>query len=380
MQMINLGKKIVCALSICAIILTSNIYISAADFWTGGNATSQSAYGEIDFLYSDCVKTYADGKKVIRNFGYYLKRDKSYRTIPGLINTNVKGSNCVDMAPQGFCHMDNYTLITAYCYQGEHKPVIYVLDATSLVATIVLPYDIHAGGITYDGEWVWIANGKTNYAEDSKNYLSSSKYVYYITKNQLLKAINMSRERKAKSVTIAGLGATSQRISLSFDPAYCTYFEGILWLGKFNSAGVDMMYGYTVSHTNTQKIVKVGDMQVPRATQGLAFYRYNNKVYLVTSNSWRRSTKYGNVEHKLIVYEPYDYDLWNARGGENRDYHKGSRICDLIIPLMSENAEARSSSLFLIFESCAKEYRKDVDVPLRCDKFCELDFKKVCVD
>lgn len=66
------------------------------------------------------------------------------------------------MCPQGLTFAENYLLISAYDTYNEENSVIYVMDKTSkeLLTVIVLPNKTHAGGITYDGENIWITNGQ----------------------------------------------------------------------------------------------------------------------------------------------------------------------------------------------------------------------------
>ena len=177
-----------------------------------------------------------------------------------------------------------------------------------------------------------------------------------------------------------------QYVSLQYDPAFCTYFEGYLWCGKFSSTGTDMMYIYKINYgatSNSGLLTNVGDMQVPRATQGLAFYRYSGNVYLMISSSYKRNpddkeSKYG--AHSIITYKPTDYDYWIGKSTDAKDFHKGNRINDITIPYMSENLDMRNSSVFVIFESAAREYKSDIDLKNKCDKFCELSFYKICVE
>ena len=54
--------------------------------------------------------------------------------------------------------MEEYTIISAYCSEKNHKSVLYALEGGKLVATIVLPYDLgtHVGGLAYDGTNLWL--------------------------------------------------------------------------------------------------------------------------------------------------------------------------------------------------------------------------------
>lgn len=355
--------------------------VKAASYKVSNSGSATSYYirntGGFDF---NCVKTYSSGKKVTNKFRYYLSgEDFSTLPIPGLYNTNVLGTNCKNMVPQGICQMGEYLIVSAYDSTGTLNSVLYAIDSNrKLVATIVLPYKIHAGGVVYDGQSVWICNGKIDYKYNPSN---ESTFVYYITKQQLQTAILMCKGNK--SVLIQDI--EKQRYDIvDFDAAYCTYYENILWFGYFNSEGTGKANAYKVSYNgSTPSLKKIGDMEMPRATQGMTFYRYNKKIYLIISASYKRKPG-TNFENRLIVYEPTDYDKLNNQGLSWRDYHKGNRTKDITIPYMSENVHISSSSMYLIFESGAYRYTNNEDdccpINARLDSICKMDFKKIAVD
>lgn len=170
-----------------------------------------------EFLNFDTIKTYANGTTRKEKFKYYLKSANSYHDIPGLGNTNVLGVNCETMVPQGICMMDGLTLISAY----------------------------DAGNATP-------SNG--------------DKYVYYYSKKQINGAVYYC---KTSGYLSARIDIRSQKKLLDIDAAYCTYYEGRLWFGNFSSDGTSVIYAYNVSYDshNVPKLVKVGDLEAPRASQ-----------------------------------------------------------------------------------------------------------------
>ncbi len=347
-----------------------------------GEATKTYNGHGTEFLNFDTVKTYANGTTRKEKFKYYLKSANSYHGIPGLGNTNVLGANCETMVPQGICMMDNWVVISAYDSENIYNSVIYIVGEKGLKATIVLPDKIHAGGLIYDGKVLWITNGKTDYSDGTA--ATNDRSVYYFSKEQIEGAVYFCYGTNCKS---ARIDIRSQKKLIDIDAAYCTYYEGRLWFGNFNSEGTSVIYAYNVSYDshNVPKLVKVGDLEAPRASQGIAFYRHAGQTYLVVSTSYRRNEG-KNFTNKLIVYKPTDYDKWNNSGASYYDYHKGARLKDLTVPYMSENVYIKSTLMYIIFESGAYKYdgRGDEDnsTPknIICDKYCELDFYKVAVE
>ena len=365
-----------------------------------GQETSIMAYHGTAFLNFESVKTYANGTVRKDKFKYYLQSPTSFYDIPGIYNANVLGTNCKTMVPQGICMMDGLTLISAYDSGEKGKAkcnsVIYILNSDGLLATLVLPNKIHAGGLIYDGTNVWITNGSTNYAK-SEEIAEADKHVYYYSKKQITGAVYYCQ---AGGYLSARIDIQSQKKSIDVDAAYCTYYDGRLWFGNFSSTGTSMIYAYNVSYnsSNVPSLSKAGDMEAPRATQGIAFYRYGGKTYLIVSTSYGRNKEATDkFTNKLIVYKPTDYDKWNNAGAVMGDYHKGARLKDITIPYMSENVYANNTLMYIIFESGAYKYdgreedaQKGNDdkadnlgrVPkeIVCDKYCALDFYKVAIE
>ena len=375
-----------CTVFICALIMLPVITEASevkGDYTVSNDGSSTSVKGihGTEFLNFECTKTYANGYTRKDKFKYYLKTNTSYYDIPGLTNTNVLGTNCKTMVPQGMCKMNDLVLISAYDSEGKANSVIYVLNSDGLLATMVLPFRSHVGGLIYDGTNVWIVNGETDY-KDNKTVSSDKKRVYYFTNKQVNGAVYYCHASVYKS---AQINIKNQYKVLDIDAAYCTYYENKLWFGTFNSEETGMVYAYDIEYNSNNRptLTKVGDLEAPRATQGMAFYRFSGKTYLIFSTSYGRNEDRKNFTNKLIVYKPTDYDSLNSKTGY-KDYHKGARLKDITIPYMSENLCMKGMLMYIVFESGAEKYweNKNDRVPEKdiCDKYCELDFYKVAIE
>lgn len=371
-----------CTVFICALIMLPVITEASevkGDYTVSNDGSSTSVKGihGTEFLNFECTKTYANGYTRKDKFKYYLKTNTSYYDIPGLTNTNVLGTNCKTMVPQGMCKMNDLVLISAYDSEGKANSVIYVLNSDGLLATMVLPFRSHVGGLIYDGTNVWIVNGETDY-KDNKTVSSDKKRVYYFTNKQVNGAVYYCHASGYKS---AQINIKNQYKVLDIDAAYCTCYENKLWFGTFNSEETGMVYAYDIEYNSNNRptLTKVGDLEAPRATQGMAFYRYSGKTYLIFSTSYGRNEDRKNFTNKLIVYKPTDYDSLNSKTGY-KDYHKGARLKDITIPYMSENLCMKGMLMYIVFESGAEKYRNDVPTKAICDKYCELDFYKVAIE
>lgn len=308
--------------------------------------------GDNKFLEYEIVKTEVKGNK---NISYKLKNflnsSYSYYTIPGLKNTNIFGKNCDTMVPQGICRMDEYVLITAYDSSKKNNSVIYVLNKEgALQATLVYCNNAHLGGITYDGSFVWIAEG------------SDTDYVGAIGKNIILKAVNVAKKTGAKSVALKkDTHIKRQHLPALDSTSYCTYFDGRLWVGKFEENKVSYIYGYTIDYRySTPKLNIDAYIEAPKKTQGICFYNYNGTVYLGVS------TSYGRRNNSVIrCYKPNYSNPKNYYDPRLKIYIqqiiKNDAYRTITMPSMSEQISMKESSMYCIFESAANKYLNNLD-------------------
>lgn len=102
--------------------------------------------------------------------------------MPGLAPTAdddlTKGYiQCNNLCPQGICFAGDYLLTTAYCMDGVHNSCIFIYNRTSgeYLKTLVLKKKSHVGGVTFDGENIWICHSDS-YDLQRIPYTSIAKY------------------------------------------------------------------------------------------------------------------------------------------------------------------------------------------------------------
>ncbi len=282
------------------------------------------------------------GDVKVYTMNHYLE-GSSYFSIPGLDNTNVLGENCTTMVPQGICRMDDYVLISAYDKYEKHNSVIFVLTAGGkLKATLVYNKKCHMGGIAYDGTYVWIAEGSNPDAADNG--------VGAIKKSTILNAINVSVEKKAKSVKLKNIkGLRAYELGST---SYCTYFDNKIWFGKFSDTGTSHIYGYTINYSeSTPGITAVRYIKAPMYTQGICFYKSGSTMYFGASISYGR----GNAS-KIKCYRLKDYYDPKNKYKDVLKINWGTSYKTIVLPSMSEQISLYSGFMYCIFESGAKPY------------------------
>lgn len=286
---------------------------SAADITpriTKGTDTSPSYYkSKKELLNSDAWKN----TQIVQKHANY---SKSY-VIPGIRSTNVNGFESTSMCPQGLTFAKDYLLISAYDAHYEEQSVIYVLDKEfkDLLTVIVLPNQTHAGGIAFDGENVWITNGKKVCTIDFKE-IDNAAQEYAMFHN----------------VNFSGTYNLGEKAS------FLTWHKDQLWAGSFEYNENGTLRSYKVSE-NTEKdnstkltLTRNASITIPPAVQGVTF----------TGKNMILSRAYGYTS-ELNIYKP------SNTGNENMSAGKIKKTVQM--PALNEEIAILGNYIYVNFES-----------------------------
>jgi hypothetical protein len=263
---------------------------------------------------------------------------KTFRqTIPGY-------QGVVDIAvPQGLCHIDDYTIITAYNGNEKYREQIDLLTNSSserellellsydnramLIvlnsitneeeAIIKLPDDNHVGGITTDGENLYIAK-------------SSEYEVSVIEYDNLKKCIenNETEIEYDKNFECANL------------PSYITYDDDTLWIGTWKNENIidyqSTLCGYEIKE---DKLEKVNEFIIPQYTNGACFIdKYNQKLLVLSISNGRYMDSF------LAAYRV------------DQDRNEIEKIGQIVAPPLAENIDVVDGNINVLFESGSPVY------------------------
>ena len=229
-----------------------------------------------------------NGKKVSGQFGtQLLQKDK---IIPGLSYTRFDSGGCSDMVPQAVCYVKGYILISAYCSasSGNHSSVLYVLRSADCQYLCTLQLDItaHVGGMAYDpdSEYLWVC--------DSSQKRLVAYYMSYLWL-YIHDACSVSSQMR--------LISTYAEHAVDIDPSFCTYADGMIWVGKFDEDHNSIVHGYLV----TKDYLRRGAwMTGPKNGQGMAIYRSQGITYCTFATSYGRRN-----DSKIYSYTIDDYTI-----------------------------------------------------------------------
>ena len=272
-----------------------------------------------------------NGKKVSGQFGtQLLQKDK---IIPGLSYTRFDSGGCSDMVPQAVCYVKGYILISAYCSasSGNHSSVLYVLRSADCQYLCTLQLDItaHVGGMAYDpdSEYLWVC--------DSSQKRLVAYYMSYLWL-YIHDACSVSSQMR--------LISTYAEHAVDIDPSFCTYADGMIWVGNFEANNESIVHGYLV----TKDYLRRGAwMTGPKNGQGMAIYRSQGITYCTFATSYGRRN-----DSKIYSYTIDDYTI--KVGSKEMGLHL---VKTITMPSMMEGIAVAGGITYAVFESAANKYR-----------------------
>lgn len=275
--------------------------------------------------------------KTLNRYGRFreLYREEISTPVPGLEYTGMGDTYSRQMVPQGICMAGDYMLVSAYdggkSFDGSGKvqnSVIYVLsnerpEQREFLTTLVLPDVNHVGGITFDGERVWIAKSTTG-------------YISAISYGMLEEAVFSGEE----SYRIAEY---SENIYCGVTASFVTCCNDRLWVGTYRSGlrGAGLLNCYRLVQENGVQLEWESAMDIPPYAQGISFAEQGGRMYAILSTSCGRYS-----DSQIYIYEA----SWQQ--GTLRLDQTGR----LAFPPMAEEVVSDGEYTYILFESAASCY------------------------
>lgn len=263
---------------------------------------------------------YSTKAKLLKSKGWKVANQKKAAVytksyiIPGLKNTNVAGYTSTNMCPQAMCFAGSYMLITAYDRDLEERSVIYVLAKSTkkLQTVIVLDNNTHAGGICYDGTYVWVTSGSK---------LCSLPF----------SEIKKAAKAKSRYAEVSFLSSVAMDTKVSF----ATYYKKKIWAGSYESDEAGQLCGYKITKDSEGKptLDSACELTIPSRVQGIVFTK---KGRLIFSRAY-------SYTHQLDVYKPKKIGTFNMTLGSRESY--------IPMPSLNQGIDIVGNYLYVNFES-----------------------------
>lgn len=293
--------------------------------------------------------------------------------IPGLARTKGDDGICDCMTPQGICVAGPYVLITSYCninkYRDElerhaekggnpalleearqhkqHKTVIYVVDKETLehIATVSLPDYTHAGGISFDGTFVWVA-------KDNDRKMSAVLF------SELERVIHY------------GFGSVRYitTVNVKCQASFSITYRDMMWVGNTFSKTMGTLVGFRVRNVlGIPRLTRVGEIEMPVLAQGAMLADVGDKTLLAISVS-------GGRVNPSVVHR-YEVDFSKFEAGKVLKLEDCKDLGPLELPPMMEEItiDPETRNVYTQFESASSPYAAVEGNP------CKAIVDRVCV-
>lgn len=276
---------------------------------------------------------YLSEKSGIQNAIYLKECDYSFCediNIPGMPGTKEMDffNNYIfseAQCPQGLCFTHEYALVTSYSDESGCLGELMVFERESgrYLITLGMDANSHLGGITFDGENVWVCNSRNMTLERiSYDFI------------QLMAEENTGKVIDATSVVDA--------YDISNTPSCITFSNGRLWIASYNNIWESTVKAYMFDE-NQDVLTPLNEYSIPSRVQGIAFGG-DGKVYLSTSLG-RTNSSYLKIYNSVVKMssQPNQPDI------------------QVEMPPGSEEIDILDDSLYVIFESAGQRYLEGTD-------------------
>jgi hypothetical protein len=247
--------------------------------------------------------------------------------------------------PQGICLTDKFLLLTSYSEEDEELGELFVFDRDtgSYLVTLGMNPESHLGGVTFDGENIWVCNS-------SSNTIERISYDFVVL---------MAEQNQGEVVDASTMVDT---FAVENTPSCITYYDDRLWIATHTIRGKAALVAYHYNQLQNE-LISLNQYQIPSKVQGIAFDDLG-RVYVSTSYG-RASSSY------LKVYS----SLFAMSGDPNNPQ------LNLEMPPESEEIAIWNRKMYILFESAAEKYYNGTDgkgisiSPI--DKILLLDMEEV---
>jgi len=273
--------------------------------------------------------------------------------VPGLEGTFLNEGICKQMVPQGICRAEDYILISAYDSgtgeEEKYHSVIYVLSAVNhkLLTVLELPDETHAGGLAFDGIYVWVAKGK-------------EKACSVISYDVITLAVNSGK-------ICYGLNNYTATVPCGIRASFLTYFQEQLWIGictENSREGNLCRFAITTDREGNLELVQTAQLKIPEHANGVVFSEIDGRVCMAVNCSWSRY-----LSSKVYLYEAEQQG--NGLVFQQHGYKT--------FPPMLEEAYGDGEYIYFLFESAATCYSSLFyhKCAMPVDRVCALGIKKL---
>ncbi len=279
------------------------------------------------YSYTTCDEAKNGYQKLLTECNYRFWDDL---VIPGMPHTRENDylNNYITQATQcmqGLCFTPEYILMTSYAESDIVPGTLMIFDRNTgeYLVSLTMKVNSHLGGVTYDGENIWICH-------------SERKTLERIDYNFVKKIVESGANY---CVDVSGI---SVEYRIKNNPSCIAYYGERIWVATHSTMFDGTMVSYSYNQS-TEELIPLADYQIPKEVQGVAFDE-DGTVYFSTSYG-RKNSSYLKMYDSLLTME--------------QNLAKPS--LEIEMPPCSEEVAFVDGSLVVLFESASEKYFEGTD-------------------
>ena len=279
------------------------------------------------YSYKTCEDMDNGYQKLLTECNYRFWDDMN---IPGMPQTRESDylNNYITQATQcmqGLCFTPEYILMTSYAESDTVPGTLMIFDRVSgeYLVSLSMKVNSHLGGVTYDGENIWICHSEQNTLE--RIDYSFVQKIVESGANYCVDVSGISVEYKIKN-----------------SPSCIAYYGDRIWVATHTTVFDGTMVSYSYNKS-TEELIPLADYQIPKEVQGVAFDE-EGTIYFSTSYG-RKNSSYIKAYESLLTME--------------KNLKKPS--LEVEMPPCSEAVAFVEGSLVVLFESASEKYFEGTD-------------------
>ena len=279
------------------------------------------------YSYKTCEDMDNGYQKLLTECNYRFWDDMN---IPGMPQTRESDylNNYITQATQcmqGLCFTPEYILMTSYAESDTVPGTLMIFDRDSgeYLVSLSMKVNSHLGGVTYDGENIWICHSEQNTLER-------------IEYNFVQKIVESGANY---CVDVSGI---SVEYKIKNSPSCIAYYGDRIWVATHTTVFDGTMVSYSYNKS-TEELIPLADYQIPKEVQGVAFDE-EGTIYFSTSYG-RKNSSYIKAYESLLTME--------------KNLEKPS--LEVEMPPCSEAVAFVEGSLVVLFESASEKYFEGTD-------------------
>ena len=279
------------------------------------------------YSYKSCCDVGNGYQKLLTDCNYRFWDDMN---IPGMPQTRENDylNNYITQATQcmqGLCFTPEYILMTSYAESDTVPGTLMIFDRDSgeYLVSLTMKVNSHLGGVTYDGENIWICHSEQNTLER-------------IDYNFVQKIVESGANY---CVDVSGI---SVEYKIKNSPSCIAYYGDRIWVATHTTVFDGSMVSYSYNKS-TEELIPLADYQIPKEVQGVAFDE-EGTIYFSTSYG-RQNSSYIKAYESLLTME--------------KNLKKPS--LEVEMPPCSEAVAFVEGSLVVLFESASEKYFEGTD-------------------